>query len=118
MSLKRRERRNQELMQKELNKPFTTTRKAINDMIQQAENKLSKNISVVSGYMLASVLEQEHDFNNVGIKRSIDLFMKMMYETVSCGVDINDHIEYWNDKGLKVVVEEEKVYADIGGGKE
>ena len=98
----------------ELNKPFTTTKKAILQLAQQEADKFIKEqkraisdditnaIALQCGYLLASSLEAKHGF---GKKRSADTLIMFIGDLVSLcekRCNIEDHIKYWNDKGLHI----------------
>ena len=119
----RAEKRRQERMQKDWNKPYTTNKMAhyelatqeanklydekVEELTQEISNKMMHGVVKTVGLLMASALETEYGF---GVKRCAKAISNLMNSVshlsdATMKVNIFDHEKYWNDKGL--FIEEE-----------
>jgi len=98
----------------DLDKPYTTTKRAVIKLAEEQANKyyeekeaellerINKGISITCGYLLASTLEEAYGFGKKRSGKAITNFMEDLCFMGDGKTKIEDHIEYWNNKGLKI----------------
>lgn len=121
--------RNREVKKNRANDEMVTmTRKAISQIAQQeaqrilnehgekikerTTNDIKQGIAATAGYMLASVLEEMHGFGKVRAGKCVAKFMETLVDIGDNRVKIEDHMRYWNEKGL-TISEDEKGFLTV-----